>query len=130
MEKQQKWKISLYAMAALYVCAGINHFWHPDFYLAVMPDWLPYQTFANQSSGVAEVILGLLLLMQSTRKFASWMIMAMLTVFFFVIHIPMCFHFEVGTTMFWIAVIRIPLQLVLINWAWKFARNRKPQSAK
>ncbi len=124
----KKWKISLYAMAALYVGGGINHFLNPDFYLSVMPGWLPMHDFANQSSGVVEIILGLLLIPQNTRRYSAWMIIAMLTVFFFVIHIPMCFHFETGT-MFWIAVIRIPLQLVLINWAWKFAKRRKQAPA-
>lgn len=119
-----RWKISLYAMALLYTGAGINHFLNPDFYLSVMPEWLPYHDLANWSSGVAEIILGVLLLPERTRRFAAWMIIAMLTVFFFLIHIPMVFHYEVNSLMFWIAVIRIPLQVVLIRWAWKFAKRR------
>jgi uncharacterized membrane protein len=113
-------------MSALYIGGGINHFLNPDFYLMVMPEWLPMDDWANWSGGVVEIILGILLLPTATRKFAAWMIILMLTVFFFVIHIPMCFHFEAGTMMFWIAVVRIPLQVVLIRWAWKFAKHRKP----
>lgn len=113
-------------MCALYVGAGINHFLNPDFYLGVMPGWLPYHEFANQSSGVAEIILGLLLIPTSTRRISALLIIAMLVVFFFVIHIPMCFSSEVGTTMFWIAIIRLPIQVVLINWSYKFAKSRKP----
>jgi len=136
MEKALKWKLSLYAMVALYVSAGINHFWHPDFYKSVMPDWLPNHDFANQSGGVVEIILGLLLIPLATRRISAWMIIAMLSIFFFVIHIPMCFHYETGTTMFWIAVVRIPIQLVLINWAlrhaqgkqWKFGKKREQTS--
>ncbi len=126
MDKARKWKISLYAMAALYVGGGINHFWHPEFYLDVMPEWLPYHDFANQSSGAVEILLGILLIPESTRKISAWLIITMLSVFFFVIHIPMVFHFYGEGKMFWIAVIRIPIQLVLINWAWKFAKQRKP----
>lgn len=111
-------------MALLYTGAGLNHFLNPDFYLSVMPDWLPYHDLANWSSGVAEIILGVLLLPERTRRFAAWMIIAMLSVFFFLIHIPMVFHYEVNSLMFWIAVIRIPLQVVLIRWAWKFAKRR------
>lgn len=129
MDKLPKWKISLYVMAALYIGGGFNHFLNPDFYLSVMPEWLPMHEIANWSSGVVEIILGFLLLPVPTRRFSAWMIIAMLTVFFLVIHIPMCFHFEVGTKMFWIAVVRIPLQVVWINWAWKFGRQRKPISA-
>ena len=123
-------------MAALYVGGGINHFLHPDFYKGVMPDWLPQHDFANESSGVAEIILGLLLIPQATRRISAWLIIVMLSVFFFVIHVPMCFHYDVGTAMFWIAVIRIPVQLVLINWAlrhaqggqWKFGKRRKTKT--
>ena len=124
MNKIPRWKISLYAMVALYIGGGINHFINPPFYLSVMPEWMPYHELANYSSGVVEIILGILLVFEPTRRFSAWMIIAMLTVFFFVIHIPMCFHFEAGTTMFWIAVIRIPIQIILINWAWKFAKRR------
>lgn len=119
-----RWKISLYAMAALYTGAGINHFLNPGFYLSVMPAWLPYHDLANWSSGAAEIILGVLLLPEATRRFSAWMIIAMLTVFFCVIHIPMVFHFYGSDAlMFWIAVVRLPLQVVLIRWAWKFARK-------
>lgn len=113
-------------MAALYVGAGIFHFINPPFYMSVMPGWLPFHEVANYSSGIVEIILGILLLPESTRRFSAWMIISMLTVFFFVIHIPMCFHFYgKDDFMFWVAVIRIPLQVVLINWAWKFAKKRK-----
>ncbi|HTF04957.1 MAG TPA: MauE/DoxX family redox-associated membrane protein [Bacteroidia bacterium] len=130
MGKIPRWKISLYAMVALYIGGGINHFINPSFYLSVMPAWLPYQEFANYSSGVVEIILGILLLVERTRRFSAWMIIAMLSVFFFVIHIPMCFHFYgKDTMMFWISVARIPLQIVLINWAWKFAKRRHSSPA-
>lgn len=126
MNKLPKWKISLYAMAALYMGAGIYHFINPEFYLSVMPEWLPEHELANAASGIAEIILGLLLLPEKTRRLSAWTIITMLSVFFFVIHIPMVFHFySKDTLMFWIAVIRIPLQLVLINWAWRFAKDRK-----
>jgi uncharacterized membrane protein len=127
--KIPRWKISLWAMALLYIGAGINHFLNPDFYLGVMPAWLPYQELANWSSGVAEIVLGLLLLPETTRRFSAWMIIAMLVVFLFVIHIPMVFHYAANTLMFWIAVIRLPLQIVLIRWAWKFAKRRKHVTA-
>lgn len=126
-EDSSRRKISLCAMAALYIGAGINHFLNPGFYLSVMPDWLPYHDLANWSSGVIEIVLGILLLPERTRIFSARMLALMLTVFFFVIHIPMVFHFYgADTFMFWIAVIRIPLQVVLIRWALKFAKNRKP----
>lgn len=114
-------------MAALYVGAGINHFLNPQFYISVMPEWLPDHDFSNWVGGVVEIVLGALLIPVRSRRTAAFLIAGMLIVFFFVIHIPMVIHYwgDFGT-MFWIGVIRLPIQFVLINWAWKFAKRRKP----
>jgi len=56
-------KYFLYLMAALYVLAGLNHFRNPAFYMQIMPPWLPWHYPLVLLSGVAEVIVGILLLM-------------------------------------------------------------------
>lgn len=124
MEATKKYKLSLYAMTVFYLGAGAFHFIDPGFYYAIMPDWLPAHELANYSGGIVEIILAILLLAAATKKFAAWMIIAMLTFFFFVIHIPMLFMFYgKDNFMFWVAVIRIPLQLLLIRWAFQFTRK-------
>ncbi|RYY97048.1 MAG: DoxX family protein, partial [Chitinophagaceae bacterium] len=57
-------------MALLYVAAGVNHFVHPAMYLAIMPPWLPAHAALVAISGVAEVVLGVLLLVPRTRRAA------------------------------------------------------------
>ncbi|MEI9955392.1 MAG: hypothetical protein WDM90_03575 [Ferruginibacter sp.] len=53
-------KISHIIIPIFYIGAGINHFWHPQSYYKIIPDYLPYHSFINQFSGAAEIILGLL----------------------------------------------------------------------
>lgn len=110
--------ISLYIMAALYALAGINHFVQPKFYLAIMPKFFPMPNLLNQLSGVAEIILAIGLLLASTRKLSAYLIIAMLIVFF-AVHIP---HLisppSLAKSKYWIVVLRIPIQFLLIYWAF------------
>ena len=111
-------------MPAVYIVAGIYHFINPAFYLHLMPDWLPQHELSNYAGGVVEIILGVGLIPEKTRKISAWMIIAMLTVFFFVIHIPMVVQFYGKNTLwFWISILRLPLQVYLIWWAYKYTGN-------
>jgi uncharacterized membrane protein len=118
----------LYAMALLYVAAGINHFVNPDFYANIMPHWLPAHGLLVALSGVAEVILGVALLVPKLRPYAAWGIMAMLTVFF-AVHIDMLVnHARYEDVPYWGLVVRIPVQVLLIAWAYVYTRaTRMPR---
>ncbi len=109
-------------MSGFYVIAGINHFVNPQFYYPLIPDYLPYHSLLNILSGFAEIILGLLLLLVTTRKLASYGIIAMLILF-----IPAHIHLidmggciDLGLCVpIWVAWVRlVPLQLLLMYWAW------------
>jgi uncharacterized membrane protein len=117
------WTISLYAMAALYVLAGLNHFRAPGFYLPMMPPYLPFPEALNYAAGGVEIVLGLALLNDRARPFAAWAIIAMLVVFISV-HVYMLQErhekFARFSQIFLWA--RVPLQGVLIAWAWIFTK--------
>jgi uncharacterized membrane protein len=118
--------ISLYAMCLLYISAGINHFINPGFYEKIMPSWIPLHVLCIALSGICEIVLALLLLPEKTRNTAAWLIIAMLCVFL-IVHVQMFLDYRlIGGMMLWIALIRIPLQFVLIWWAYAFIKN--PQS--
>jgi uncharacterized membrane protein len=120
-------KLSLYLMALLYVLAGINHFLNLHFYEAIMPVYVGYHTFLIYLSGVCEIVLGLLLLPIFTRKIAAILIIIMLVVFLW-LHIQMLVDFcKNNDKHLWIAILRIPLQFVLIWWAYTFTRQSKRQ---
>jgi uncharacterized membrane protein len=116
-------KNSLYLMAVLYVLAGANHFYNPHFYEAIMPDYIGYHMLLIYVSGVCEIVLGLLLMPYSTRKIAAMLIIAMLIVFLW-LHIQMLIdYWKNNDKHLWVAIIRVPLQFVLIWWAYSLAHS-------
>lgn len=49
--------------------AGITHFTSPGFFNDIVPPWLPpSESFWTYASGIAEIIIGLMLLVPSTRR--------------------------------------------------------------
>lgn len=115
-------KFFFYLMVVFYVAGGINHFVNPEFYLAIMPKWMPWHEFLVQLSGVAEIVLGLLLLPKATRSAAAWLIISMLIVFF-TVHIDMIYDFYVNDKpYFWLTIVRIPIQFLFIAWAYAYTK--------
>ena len=59
---------TIYIMSIAYMYVGVRHFIDPDFFLAIMPNYLTFHLELVYLSGLAEVILGLMLLSKKTRK--------------------------------------------------------------
>ena len=115
----------VYVMAIFYFFAGINHFWHPDGYVKIMPTYLPYHLPLVYISGVIESLLGLLLIPKKTRRLAAWLVIALL-IAVFPANIQMAVDFwKEKNAYLWVAILRLPLQVVLIWWAWIYTRNQK-----
>jgi uncharacterized membrane protein len=117
------YKLTLYLMAFIYVLAGINHFRAPQFYMPMMPPWIPAHQAMISISGLAEIVLGLLLFYPPTRALAAWGVIALL-VAVFPVHIYMyqardSVFAQIPTMMI---VVRIPLQLFFICWAYIYTR--------
>jgi uncharacterized membrane protein len=122
-------KLSLYLIIALYILAGINHFYNPHFYEPIMPSYIGYHTLLIYLSGVCEILLGLLLITTYTRKIAAILIILMLIVFLW-LHIQMLIdYWRTNDKNIWLAIIRIPLQFILIWWAYTFTRPQQKLSA-
>jgi len=111
----------LWLMGPLYVVAGVMHFYRPDYYMPMMPPYIPLHAAMVFLSGVAEVVLGVAILIPSTRKLAAWGLIALLIAIFpanvhIAVHnIPVFGASEGPGILGW---IRLPLQGVLIAWAW------------
>ena len=65
-------KITIYFMGLAYIYVGIRHFIDPDFFLAIMPDYLPYHLEAVYISGICEIALGAMLFFKKYRWIAGW----------------------------------------------------------
>ncbi|MEJ7828329.1 MAG: MauE/DoxX family redox-associated membrane protein [Segetibacter sp.] len=115
-------KVSLYVMAGLYIAAGINHFIHPDVYLKIMPPWLKWQLALVIASGVLEILFGLMLFFPGTRQIASWCIIGLLVAVFPANIQMMVNYLHENNPRLWIAILRLPLQFVLIWWAYLFTK--------
>ena len=112
-------------MAALYVAAGINHFVHPAMYLAIMPPYLPWHLALVNISGVAEVLLGLLLLPVATRRLAAGGIICLL-IAVFPANVQMTINYvNEHNPATCVTFARLPLQILLVWWAWQYAGVKK-----
>jgi uncharacterized membrane protein len=106
----------------LFIAAGANHFRDPKFYESIMPPYLPWHYALVIISGVAEVILGVGLLIPRFSPYAAWgLILLLIAVLPANIH--MATHPELYPTIppnaLW---LRLPLQGVLILWAYWYTR--------
>lgn len=107
------------------VLAGLNHFLNPEMYIAMMPDALPAHRELVYLSGIAETAGGLGLILPQTRKLAAWGLVLLL-VAVFPANINMALNdlpLDGSQVPKWALWARLPLQLVLIAWAWWFTRD-------
>ena len=112
-------------MALLYLITGVIHFLRPGFYLDIMPAWLPMHEACNNLAGVAEIAFAVLLVIPRYQSLAAWLIGIMLLIFLLVIHIPLIFRFHgIDDVGWWINIIRLPIQYVLVRWALSYVGPR------
>lgn len=111
--------VSLVLMASLYLFAGVSHFRTPKFFLKITPPWVPRPELINKLVGGMEILLGIGLLFPATRSLAAAGVILLLIAVF-----PAnVYHFQKARRkekMVLATAIRLPLQLVLIYWAYSF----------
>ncbi len=56
---------------------GIAHFIVEDFFVSIVPPWVPFPVFVVYLSGVIEILLALALLVKSYRPMAGWGLIAL-----------------------------------------------------
>jgi uncharacterized membrane protein len=112
-----------YLLAIAFIGAGLNHFADPDFYLRIMPPYLPWPSALHSIAGFFEFVFGVMLLIPRYQRWAAWGLIALLLAIYPAnIHmainnhlypnLPMIFHW-----------VRLPFQFVLIAWAWWFTKT-------
>jgi uncharacterized membrane protein len=116
-------KIALkYLFALIFIVAGVLHFRYPAAYLRIMPPYLPFPMALHLIAGFLEAVFGIGLLIPKYQRWAAWgLVLLLIAVFPANIHmainhqlydLPMFYHY-----------IRLPLQFVLIAWAWWYTRE-------
>ncbi|MFT7034511.1 MAG: putative membrane protein [Cyclobacteriaceae bacterium] len=81
MEVKRVKKLSLLLLIGFFIFAGMNHFIDPEFYYSLIPPYLEYLHVINVLSGVLEIMFGVGLVFESTRKYSAYFIVIMLTAF-------------------------------------------------
>jgi uncharacterized membrane protein len=118
-------------LAAFLAGAGVTHFVAPRFYDAIVPRALPGPTRAwTIGSGVAELACAVAVASRRTRRIGAWAA--------FVLFIAV-FPANVQMAVDWqdepparraASLIRLPLQLPLLVWAWRVARGERQDGAR
>ncbi len=112
-------------LSIVFVLAGIYHFVNPSIYLRIMPPILPAPLFLIYLSGFFEIIFGVLLSVPKFSSLAAWGIIALLIAVF-----PANIYMAMNTERFsefssTALYLRLPVQFILIAWAYWFARRKK-----
>ena len=118
-----------YVLAIFFILAGLNHFLHTDFYVRIMPPYLPWHRFLVYVSGVFEIALGAAVAIPGLTRPAAWGLIALL-IAVFPANIHMALHPdlfpEFNPAMLW---LRLPLQAVLVVWAYWYTRPFAPSAS-
>ena len=109
-----------YLMGVLYVLAGMNHFRKPKMYVRIIPPYIPAHSTLVMLSGVAEMILGFMIMNKNTQEEAAWGLIIML-IAFIPVHIYMLQNKEAAMKLpKWVLILRLPLQFGLMYWAYLY----------
>jgi len=74
-------KLLIYVYVVFFISAGLNHFLNPQFYDAIVPDFIPFPRLVHQITGVIEIILPLFLLTRFRKEAALLMMIFLVLVY-------------------------------------------------
>ncbi len=120
-------KFFKFLLAAMMITVGIKHFMDPTPFVKIVPDYLPWHLELVYLSGFFEALGGLGLLIPGLSRYAAWGLVA-LYVSVFPANVNMTIHhlpFGDTPTPEWALWLRLPLQLVLIWWAYCYTKEPK-----
>ena len=111
-------RIALLLLSAAFTWAGITHFTGPEFFVAIVPPYLPEPLLLVYVSGVAEIAGGIGVLIPRLRRLAGFGLLALL-VAVYPANIHMALHPELFPQMSKAALyVRLPIQFLLAAWVW------------
>lgn len=116
-------EILKYVLGVFMIGVGVLHFVSPRGFEKIVPPWLPNAKLLVYISGVFEILGGLGLMIPFSQRFAAWGLIALFLAVF-----PANIHMAVNNVQIskkkpipaWVAWARLPLQFVLIAWAYAY----------
>lgn len=74
-------KVLIYVYVVFFIGAGVNHFLNPQFYDAIVPQFIPFPRLVHQITGVLEIIIPLFLLTRFRKEAALIMIIFLILIY-------------------------------------------------
>lgn len=105
-----------YVFAVIMVLGGIMHFWKPYIYYGFLFDFLP-KKIINYFGGALEIAIGIGLFIPQYRSVAAGALF-LLMLAFLPLHLMDVFKDKPAIGSVRVAQFRLPIQFVLILWAW------------
>jgi uncharacterized membrane protein len=110
-------------LAAFLLISAAAHVLNPDFYAAMIPNFIPV-TLANILATIVELIVGIALILPRYRKMGGLLFM-LLMIAFLPIHIWDLFREEPAIGAAPMPMIRFIIQLLLIYAGWWIFNDKK-----
>ncbi len=121
--------ITIAIMSAFYIQIGIKHFTDPNWFMPIMPPFIPYHIELIYASGAFEILFGFMLIFERSRFLAGWGLILLL-IAVYPANIYLAFNTDVQKEMnissFLASWVRLPLQFVFIGLAYWHSINHKP----
>ena len=113
--------------ALFFIAAGTMHFVVPAYYRTIVPSYLPAADALVAVSGAAEILGGAGLLFPRLRRMAGvWLIAVLVAVFPANVEMLQLYRSRgvspLAELLLW---LRLPLQGVLVWWAWRLSRGSR-----
>ncbi len=115
--------ILTYVFAAIMILAGIIHLIKPAIYIVMVPAFLPVYSVIY-ISGVLEFGIGLGIFLPRFRSIAALLLFIMMGGYL-PLHIWDVFREKPAIGSHELALVRLPIQFVLIIWAWFIYKRAK-----
>ncbi|MEO2167984.1 MAG: hypothetical protein ABGY42_07650 [bacterium] len=121
--------VSLVLIMIFFTTAGIMHFAMTDFFVAIMPPYLPLHLEAVYISGVFEILGGVGVMFGATRLYAGYGLLALLVAVY-----PANIHMALNPELFpdtsaTALYARLPVQFAALAWVWWATSRERDESA-
>jgi len=118
MNKADIKSFSIIIMSWFYISIGLSHFTDPNWFLQIVPPYLPYKLELVYISGFFEIIFGIMLITPSLKHYAAWgLILLLIAVFPANIYLAQTNGAAMNTSPL-VAWARLPFQFLFIGIAY------------
>ena len=118
--------ITIVLMSLFYINVGIQHFVDPNWFVQIMPPYLPFHYEAVYLSGFFEILFGLMLLYNKTRYIAAWGLILLL-IAVYPANIYLAFNKipqeAIGISAFAASWVRLPIQFIFLGLAYWHSKD-------